>query len=39
MCIKDDIAQRIEAASPDEIFFISDFATNGNDEFISHKLS
>lgn len=39
MCIKDDIAQRIEAANPDEIFFISDFATNGNDEFISHKLS
>ena len=39
MCIKDDIAQRIEAANPDEIFFISDFATNGNDEFISHNLS
>lgn len=39
MCIKDDIAQRIEAAQQDEVFFISDFATNGNDEFISHKLS
>ena len=39
MCIKDNIAQHIETSPANEVFFISDFAVNGNDEFISHKLS
>lgn len=39
MNIKDQIRKRIETADGEEIFFISDFAHDGNDVFISRVLS
>ncbi|MCF0212596.1 MAG: hypothetical protein HUK17_06865 [Bacteroidales bacterium] len=39
MCTKDNIRKRVLEGDDDEVYFISDFTTNGNDAFISRVLS